>query len=149
MHDVSSGVDITAAILDNLSRSREMTDDAKLSFLYPLQTHDLLEVLHSAKMVTTTATQTLPTEATTLYYYLEVKDGGIIQTYPGTAFEKRRKHVPHSMNVQDLRSVKDNFTLERNGFELTPNAPLEEDKLDQESIEKLYYPKCQDLIKKM
>jgi hypothetical protein len=26
---------------------------------------------------------TLPEEPTTLYYYLEVKDGGIIQTYPG------------------------------------------------------------------
>ena len=60
----------------------------------------------------------LHSEPTTLFYYLELKDGGIVQTYPGTAFEKRRKHVPHEVVVKDLRPIRSEFTLEKNGFEL-------------------------------
>lgn len=96
-----------------------------------------------------TADVMLPTEPTTLYYYLELKDGGIIQTYPGTAFEKRRKHVPHDVNIQDLRSVHQQFTLNKNGFELTQNPSEEKEFLDEERIQKIYYPQCQELIKKL
>lgn len=95
-----------------------------------------------------TAAVALPTEPTTLYYYLEVEDGGIIQTYPGTAFEKRRKHVPYDVNVQDLRLMQDEFTLEKNGFQLVKNPTNLGDYSDQEQIEKSYYPQCAELIKK-
>jgi hypothetical protein len=92
---------------------------------------------------------TLPAERSTLYYYLEVKDGGIIQTYPGTAFEKRRKHVPFQMSIEDLRSVQDDFTLDKNGFQLVPNMRLGEDQLEKETIERVYYPECEKLMKKL
>lgn len=92
----------------------------------------------------------LPSEDTTLYYFLEVKDGGIIQTYPGTAFEKRRKHVPHEMNIKDLRDVKDKFTLDRNGFQLIQHPTgMDKDFLDEQQIKDVYYPECQELMKKM
>ena len=97
----------------------------------------------------TTTTTTLPAEPTTLYYYLEVKDGGIVQTYPGTAFEKRRKHVPHEMTVRDMRSIKDEFTLDKNGFQLIDHVSKEKDFADEDQVEKVYYPECQDIIKKM
>jgi len=94
-----------------------------------------------------TMTMTLPEEPTTLYYYLEVKDGGIIQTYPGTAFEKRRKHVPHEMNVKDMRSIRDQFTLDKNGFELVDHKTNEKDFLDEEQVQNNYYPEVAQLIK--
>lgn len=96
-----------------------------------------------------TADVMLPTEPTTLYYYLEVKDGGIIQTYPGTAFEKRRKHVPHEVTIEDLRPIQDKFTLHKNGFELAKNPSEEKEFLDEENVQKVYYPQCKELIKKL
>lgn len=96
-----------------------------------------------------TGEETLPVEPTTLFYFLEVKDGGIIQTYPGTAFEKRRKHVPHEMNIKDLRSIKDKFTLEKNGFELVDNVFTEKEFLDEEQVLKSFYPEVQALMKKV
>lgn len=96
-----------------------------------------------------TAEVILPTEPSTLFYYLELKDGGIIQTYPGTAFEKRRKHVPHDVNIRDLRPVKDKFTLDRNGFQLVNHVTEEKDFLDEEQVRKTYYPACQALIKNL
>lgn len=104
-------------------------------------------------MATATVAQpvsALPSEDTTLYYFLEVKDGGIIQTYPGTAFEKRRKHVPHEMNIKDLREVKDKFTLDKNGFQLVQHpTAMDKDFLDEQQIKDVYYPECQRLMKKM
>lgn len=92
---------------------------------------------------------TLPSEPTTLYYYLEVKDGGIIQTYPGTAFEKRRKHVPHPVTIQDMRPIKEEFTLHKNGFQLVDHVTQEKDFLDEKHVEQVYYPECEALFKKM
>jgi len=94
-------------------------------------------------------TADLPTQDTTLYYYLEEKDGGIIQTYPGTAFEKRRKHVPHDMKVRDLRLIKDEFTLDKNGFQLVNFSTKEKEFLDEEEVHRVYYPACEALIKKL
>jgi hypothetical protein len=99
-------------------------------------------------MATTTETATLPSEPTTLYYYLELKDGGIIQTYPGTAFEKRRKHVPHEMRINDLRSVRDEFKIDKNGFELVNHVSKEKDFTDEEHVKEVYYPEVVELMKK-
>ncbi len=100
-------------------------------------------------MATTTITKTdLPTQPTTLYYYLEPKDGGQIQTYPGTAAEKRRKHVPHHVQVEDMRSIRSQFTLEKTGFELIDHISKEKDFLDEKQITSVYYPEVEELIKK-
>jgi hypothetical protein len=96
-----------------------------------------------------TADLMLLTEPTTLKYYLELKDGGIIQTYPRTAFEKRRKHVPHEMRIADLRSVRDNFKLDECRFELVNHESKEKEFTDEEQVKELYYPEVVELIKKM
>ena len=96
-----------------------------------------------------TADVALPTEPTTLYYYLEPKDGGIIQTYPGTAFEKRRKHVPHEMHIKDMRSVRSDFKFDECGFELVDHVSKEKDFMDDDHITEVYYQECVDLIKKV
>lgn len=96
-----------------------------------------------------TADTILPTEPTTLNYYLELKDGGIIQTYPGTAFEKRRKHVPHEMRISDLRSVRSEFKLDECGFELVNHVSKEKDFTDEEHVKEVYYPEVVEIIKKM
>lgn len=95
-----------------------------------------------------TTTMTLPTEATKMFYYLEVKNGGIIQTYPGTAFEKRRKHVPHDVNIADLRPIKDEFKIDNAGFELINHKTAVKDFSNQEEVERLYYPEVKEMIKK-
>ena len=94
-------------------------------------------------------TDALHSEPTTLYYYLEVKDGGIVETYPGTAFEKRRKHVPQEVTIKDMRPIRSEFTLDNNGFELVDFKPKEKELIDEEKVEKDYYPECIDLIKKL
>ena len=96
-----------------------------------------------------TETVTLPTQPTTLYYYLELKDGGIIQTYPGTAFEKRRKHVPHKMRINDLRSVRSEFTIDKCGFELVDHVSKEKDFTDEDQVKEVYYPEVIDIVKKV
>ena len=96
-----------------------------------------------------TTTIALPAEPTTLYYYLELKDGGIIQTYPGTAFEKRRKHVPHEMRIHDLRSVRSEFTIDKCGFELVDHVSKEKDFTDEEEVKRVYYPEVEAMVKKV
>lgn len=91
----------------------------------------------------------LPTEDTTLYYYLELKDGGIIQTYPGTAFEKRRKHVPHDVTIKDLRSIQDQFKVDNSGFELIQHKSAVKDFSNEQEVEQVYYRECIDMIKKV
>jgi hypothetical protein len=91
----------------------------------------------------------LPSEPTTLFYYLEQKDGGIIQTYPGTAFEKRRKHVPHDANVRDLRKIKDEFTIDNAGFQLVDYKSEVKDFASEDEIKRVWYPEVKNLIKKV
>ena len=95
-----------------------------------------------------TETITLRSEPSTLYYYLEPKDGGQIQTYPGTAAEKRRKHVPHSVDIKDMRPIRSEFTLDKSGFELIDHVSAEKDFLDDERVKAVYYPEVVDIIKK-
>ena len=95
-----------------------------------------------------TADVMLPSEPTTLWYYLELKDGGIIQTYPGTAFEKRRKHVPHEMTVKDMRSVRSDFKIDDSGFELVDHQTKVKSFEDDEEVKEVYYPEVIELMKK-
>lgn len=39
--------------------------------------------------------------------------------------------------------------MDKNGFELVGFAPKEKEFLDEEQVEKDFYPECIDLIKKM
>lgn len=96
-----------------------------------------------------TETVTLATEPTTLYYYLEVKDGGIVQTYPGTAFEKRRKHVPHEMHIHDLRPIRQDFTLDKAGFELINHVTKVKDFTDDDHVKEVYYPEITEIVKRV
>ncbi|EXJ92459.1 hypothetical protein A1O3_01010 [Capronia epimyces CBS 606.96] len=96
-----------------------------------------------------TETITLPQTPTTLNYYLELKDGGIIQTYPGTAFEKRRKHVPHEVKINDLRPIHSEFTLDKAGFELVHFPTKVKDFGNEEEIKQVYYPEITELVKRV
>ena len=84
-----------------------------------------------------------------MYYYLELKDGGIIQTYPGTAFEKRRRHVPHAVTINDMRPIKDEFTIDNAGFQLVNHKTGVKDFKDEKEVERIYYPEVKELIKRV
>ncbi|MCJ1303801.1 hypothetical protein MMC08_006612 [Hypocenomyce scalaris] len=96
-----------------------------------------------------TETITLPKAPTTLYYYLELKDGGVVQTYPGTAFEKRREHVPHPIHIHDMRPARSEFTIDKAGFELVNHVSKEKDFTDEDRVKDIYYPEIVDLVKKV
>lgn len=95
-----------------------------------------------------TETVTLQKEPTTINYYLELKDGGIIQTYPGTAFEKRRKHSPQEIDIQDMRPIRSEITLDKAGFELVDHVSKVKDFSDENRIKEDYYPEMVALLKK-
>ena len=84
-----------------------------------------------------------------MFYYLELKDGGIVQTYPGTAFEKRRKHVPHQVHINDMRSIREEFDINNAGFQLVNHRTGVQDFSNQEEVERVYYPEVKDLIKRV
>ncbi|KAF2035220.1 hypothetical protein EK21DRAFT_84841 [Setomelanomma holmii] len=91
----------------------------------------------------------LPVQPTTLFYYLEPKDGGIIQTYPGTAFEKRRKHVPFEVNISDLRSKKDEFNVDNAGFQLVEFKSKVKDFGNEDEIKQVWYDEVKNKIKEV
>jgi hypothetical protein len=51
------------------------------------------------------------------------------------------------MNVKDMRSIRDQFTLDKNGFELVDHKTNEKDFLDEEQVQNNYYPEVAQLIK--
>jgi len=85
---------------------------------------------------------------TTLYYYLEPRDGGTIQTYPGTAAEKRRKHVPKDTVVHDMRPSLSDLTVDKCGFQLVDHVSREKKFDDEDTVRETYYPETAELIKK-
>jgi|TARA_R110002003_G_scaffold1720_4_gene23487 hypothetical protein len=91
----------------------------------------------------------LPVQPTTLFYYLEPKDGGIIQTYPGTAFEKRRKHVPFDVNVSDMRAKRDEFTIDNAGFQLVEFKSKVKDFANEDEIKQVWYDEVINKIKEV
>ncbi|KAH7072380.1 hypothetical protein FB567DRAFT_611796 [Paraphoma chrysanthemicola] len=91
----------------------------------------------------------LPVQPTTLFYYLEPKDGGIIQTYPGTAFEKRRKHVPFDVNISDMRSKRNEFNIDNAGFQLVEFKSKVKNFADEDEIKQVWYEEVKNKIKEM
>ena len=89
-----------------------------------------------------TETDTLNQEPTTLYYNLELKDAGIIQTNPGTACATRDEN-------QGLAAVVSDFTLDKCGFEMVKHESKEKDFLDEDHVKETYYPEVIDIVKKV
>ena len=54
---------------------------------------------------------------------------------------------PHTLPVHDIRSIKDGFSLDREGFALVRQNSSVEDFYDEDEIKRVYYPEAEKLIK--
>jgi len=52
-----------------------------------------------------------------------------------------------SAAVRDIRGEQDNYTLDKNGFQIFIQESVEKDFLDDEQIKAQYYPETEQLLK--
>lgn len=86
---------------------------------------------------------------TTLNYYLDPSQGGEAVYYPGTAGDKRRKHNPREVDVMDIRGNEEDFSLDKQGFQVVDWPSAEKAFDDDHKIKQVYYPDCENLLRKM
>lgn len=69
--------------------------------------------------------------------------------YPGTAGYQRRKFNTLPISINDLRGQEQDFTLDKNGFQVLKASWSEEDVEDEpEHIKNVVFPETIDRVKK-
>ena len=53
------------------------------------------------------------------------------------------------MFVQDIRGNENSYSLDQNGFEIVHHLTEEKDFLDDDQIQKIYYPEIEELVKRV
>lgn len=105
------------------------------------------------------ATASPSTARTVLNYHLEPAKGGVAQTFVGTTSVKRRKHVPIPTSITDMRGHEEDFSLDKQGFQLIQsttslistgdgNGEKDDGFADAERVKNVYYKECEELVKK-
>jgi hypothetical protein len=86
--------------------------------------------------------------STTLNYYKDPGDGSEPPaTYVGKPETYERPYEPLDVVVQDVRGQEDQYTLDKNGFQIYRHKSVEKDFLDDELIKAVYYPETEQLLK--
>lgn len=57
--------------------------------------------------------------------------------------------VPHIVQIEDIRNIKDDFTLDTAGFQLYKRAVKHTSFTDDEKVKEEYYPESIELIKEL
>ncbi|KAF2170405.1 hypothetical protein M409DRAFT_19227 [Zasmidium cellare ATCC 36951] len=83
----------------------------------------------------------------TLNYNLDHSQGGADAIYAGTAGEKRRKHDPRTVKINDIRGSPEKFEIDTHGFQLIERESPEKVFDDDARIKDVYYPDCAQLIR--
>lgn len=85
---------------------------------------------------------------TAFNYYKDPGDGGppppIIVNQPQTY---QQPAETHSAIVHDIRGTEDQYTLDKNGFQIYKHQSVEKDFVDDEHIKQVYYPETERLLK--
>lgn len=58
-----------------------------------------------------------------------------------------RPSEPLDVTVHDIRGEEDQYTLDKNGFQIYRHASVEKEFLDDEQIKAQYYPEVEQLLK--
>lgn len=83
-----------------------------------------------------------------LSYYLAPEQGGTDAFFPGTASAYRRKHDVREVDIVDMRTVFETFSIDKQGFELIKHKlPLDEDFLDSERVKAIVYSETAEFLK--
>jgi hypothetical protein len=95
-----------------------------------------------------TQTQTMTAVETSLNFFkaLEPNVPAYTYTYP---HEPQRNYGedPHSALIHDIRDFEDEYTLDKNGFQIYKHTSAEKDFTDDEKIKSEYYKEVEDLLK--
>ena len=93
---------------------------------------------------------TQPAEiTTTLNYHLEVARGGAAVWCPGTVQDKRRPHEHKDVIVENIRDRLDEFSLDKQGFEVGPFTTSVADCDTNDEFAGQYYKDVAVHVKKM
>ncbi len=85
---------------------------------------------------------------TTLNYFKDNEDGSPPHpTYVDRPETYNRPFVTHPATIHDLRGREDEFSLDKQGFQLVKHTSVEKDFLDDEHIKAVYYPETEQLLK--
>ncbi|KAK4496464.1 hypothetical protein PRZ48_012444 [Zasmidium cellare] len=85
---------------------------------------------------------------TTMNFALDPALGGV-ETYTlGTADYYKRKFSPASVEVKNIRGSEDDFSLNKQGFQLVKHISSEKDFVDNDHIKKVVYPEVEELLKR-
>ena len=117
----------------------------------PAQGHSTtFEPLHAKTEVATFAPK--PKEvhdvSTQLNYYKDPGDGSEpAPSYVGKPETYERPFEPLDVVVEDIRGREDQFTLDKNGFQVYRHESKEKDFIDDDQIKSVYYPETEQLLK--
>ena len=85
---------------------------------------------------------------TSLNYYKDPGDGSApAPTYVGKPETYERPVHPFDVTVHDIRGHEQEYTLDKQGFQLYKHTSVEKDLLDDEQIKARYYPETEQLLK--
>lgn len=85
---------------------------------------------------------------TKLNYYKDPGDGSAPEpSYVGKPETYERPTEPLDVTIHDIRGEEQNYTLDRNGFQIHRYPSIEKDFVDDEQIKAQYYPETEQLLK--
>ena len=86
--------------------------------------------------------------STKLNYYKDPGDGSAPEpAYVGRPETYDRPTEPFDVVVQDIRGQEDQYTLDKNGFQIYRHTSVEKDFASDEQIKAVYYPETEQLLK--
>jgi hypothetical protein len=86
--------------------------------------------------------------ATTLNYYRDPGDGSEPHpSYVGKPETYQRPSETLDVTVHDIRAHEDQYSLDKNGFQVYCHVSVEKDFVDEEQIKARYYPETEQLLK--
>ena len=85
---------------------------------------------------------------TTLNYYKDPGDGSPpVPSYIGKPETYERPSETVDVVVNDIRGKEQEYSLDKNGFQIYNHGSVEKDFVDDEHLKEVYYPEIEQLLK--
>ena len=83
-----------------------------------------------------------------LHFHKDNEDGSPpAPTYVDNPKSYYRPVETHNVTIGDIRGREDEFSIDKQGFQIYPHVSQEKDFLDEEHIKSVYYPETEQLLK--
>lgn len=87
--------------------------------------------------------------STILNYYVDPGKDGDHSFFDGTIIESRREYAEVPVRVRDLRRQDEEYSLDRQGFQLLMHPSIEKEFDDTARIKDVYYRECAEALQNM